>query len=99
LTVCGRIVTTNAEANCRQLPLRPVISAIEGWPAQDLGIETPMGRVERGRELARKRKRRAKLKRYRADFAKATNETDKAEILEKARKISPFAVLEDAPSK
>ena len=58
-----------------------------------------MGRVERGRELARTRKRRAKLKRYRADFAKATNETDKAEILEKARKISPFAVLEDAPSK
>jgi hypothetical protein len=99
LTVCGRIVTTNAEANCRQLPLRPAISAIEGWLAQDLGIESPMGRVERGRELARKRKRRAKLKRYRAEFAKASNETDKAEILEKARKISPFAVLEDAPSK
>ena len=58
-----------------------------------------MGRVERGRELARKRKRRAKLKRYRAEFSKASNETDKAEILEKARKISPFAVLEDAPSK
>lgn len=57
-----------------------------------------MGRVERGRELARKRKRRAKLKKYRVAYAKASNESDKAEILEKVRKISPFAVLEDAPS-
>ena len=58
-----------------------------------------MGRVERDRELARKRKRRAKLKKYRVAYAKASSESDKAEILAKVRKISPFAVLEDAPSK
>jgi hypothetical protein len=98
LTLCERIVTTNAEANCRQLPIRSAISVAEGRLAQDLGIESPMGRVERGRELARKRKRRVKLKKYRALYAKASTESDKAEILEKVRKISPFAVLEDAPS-
>ena len=55
-----------------------------------------MGRVERGRELARKRKRKAKLKKYRLKFAQATSEAEKTEIQEKVRKISPFAVLEEA---
>ena len=53
-----------------------------------------MGRVERGRELARKRKRREKLKKLRVKYAKATSAAEKAEIEAKARKISPFASLE-----
>jgi len=53
-----------------------------------------MGRIERSREIARRRVRRAKLKKLRAKYAEATTATDKAAIVEKARKISPFAVLE-----
>ena len=53
-----------------------------------------MGRVERGRELARKRKRREKLKKLRVKYAMATSAAEKAEIEAKARKISPFASLE-----
>jgi hypothetical protein len=53
-----------------------------------------MGRVERGRELARKRKRRETLKKLRVKYAKAASPAEKAEIEAKARKISPFASLE-----
>ncbi len=53
-----------------------------------------MGRIERTRELARKRTRRAKVKKYRAKYAAATSPTEKAEIREKMRKISPFVDLE-----
>lgn len=54
-----------------------------------------MGRVERDRELARRRKRRAKLKKLRAKFAAALSQADKDEIFLKARKLSPFVVFED----
>ena len=53
-----------------------------------------MGRVEGQRELARKRKRREQLKKFRARFAKAKTQGDKEAIIEKVFRISPFAVLE-----
>ncbi|GAB4142298.1 MAG: hypothetical protein Tsb009_12470 [Planctomycetaceae bacterium] len=55
-----------------------------------------MGRVERTREIARRRTRRAKLKKLRAKFAKATSESEKEAIQAKVRVISPFTVLSDA---
>lgn len=61
-----------------------------------------MGRVEREREIARRRSRRAKLRKLRARYRAATNEADKAQIQEKVRKISPLVNLaeeeENAPS-
>lgn len=59
-----------------------------------------MGRVERTREIARRRTRRAKLKKYRAKFAAATSESEKEEIRAKVRKISPLVDLdaETAPA-
>lgn len=53
-----------------------------------------MGRVERDREISRRRARRTKLKKLRAKFAKATDQGSKSVILEKVRKISPFLDLE-----
>ena len=55
-----------------------------------------MGRMERSRELARQRTRRAKVKKLRAKYAATKNEGEKAEIMAKARKISPFVSFEDA---
>ncbi len=52
-----------------------------------------MGRVERDREIARRRSRRAKLRKLRAKYRAATNEGDKAAIQEKVRRISPFVNL------
>jgi hypothetical protein len=49
-----------------------------------------MGRVERQRELARKRTRRVKLKKLRTKFASAKSETEKKTIFEKARRVSPL---------
>ena len=57
-----------------------------------------MGRVERGRELARSRKRRKKLKKLREKYAKASTPAEKANIESKVRKTSPFAVLEEPSS-
>jgi len=54
-----------------------------------------MGRVERDREIARRRTRRVKLKKLRVLYAKADSRNEKDEILLKARKISPFVVLEE----
>ena len=54
-----------------------------------------MGRVERTRELARRRCRKAKLKKLRTQCEKASNQGDKEKALEKARKISAFAELQD----
>ncbi len=54
-----------------------------------------MGRVERTREIARRRCRRVKLKKLRTKYAACSNESEKATILAKVRKISPFATLED----
>ena len=53
-----------------------------------------MGRVERQRELARRRKRRVQLKKIRTKFAAASSDSEKAELLAKARRMSPFVVLE-----
>lgn len=52
-----------------------------------------MGRVERDREIARRRSRRAKLRKLRAKYRAATNEGDKAAIQEKVRRISPLVNL------
>lgn len=57
-----------------------------------------MGRVERGREIARRRARRAKLAKLRDKYAKAKNDGEKAELLAKVRKLSPFANFEETVS-
>lgn len=54
-----------------------------------------MGRVERTREIARRRSRRAKLGKLRAKFAASNDNSEKQEILAKVRKLSPFAVIEE----
>ncbi|MEZ6128247.1 MAG: DUF6800 family protein [Planctomycetaceae bacterium] len=55
-----------------------------------------MGRVERQREIARRRKRRVQLTKIRVKYAAATSDTEKAELLAKARRMSPFVELEPA---
>jgi len=55
-----------------------------------------MGRVERDREIARRRARRSKLKKLKLRYAKATDQASKNAILAKVRRISPFAQLEEA---
>ncbi len=50
-----------------------------------------MGRVERTREIARRRTRRVKLKKLRKQYAEAKTESAKADIKEKLRKLSPLA--------
>ena len=54
-----------------------------------------MGRVERSREIARRRKRRVQIKKMRARYAAATSEGEKAEVLAKARRMSPFLEMEE----
>jgi hypothetical protein len=54
-----------------------------------------MGRVERDREIARKRTRRAKLKKLKIRYGKATDQASKNALLAKVRRISPFAQLEE----
>ncbi len=49
-----------------------------------------MGRVERDREIARRRMRKVKMLKLRAKYAKATSEADKALILGKAQRLSPL---------
>jgi hypothetical protein len=53
-----------------------------------------MGRIERTRELARRRTRKAKLKKLRKKFQQAETDSEKAAITAKAQRVSPFAVLE-----
>jgi hypothetical protein len=53
-----------------------------------------MGRVERGREIARRRARRSKLKKLRARFAAAKTESEKTALVEKAFRVSPLASIE-----
>lgn len=55
-----------------------------------------MGRVERDREIARRRIRRAKLKKLRARYQAATTPAEKEAIFLKARKVSPFVEFETA---
>ena len=52
-----------------------------------------MGRVERDREIARRRTRRAKLKKLRAKYEAAQSQGEKDEIFAKARRLSPFVDL------
>jgi hypothetical protein len=52
-----------------------------------------MGRRHKDRELAQKRKRKAKLKKYRKLFAAAKTEPERQELQEKVNRISPFTVL------
>jgi hypothetical protein len=54
-----------------------------------------MGRVERDREIARRRARRSKLKKLKIRFSKATDQASKNVIIAKVRRISPFAQLEE----
>lgn len=58
-----------------------------------------MGRVERDRELARTRKRRAKLQKIRKKIAAAKSDATKRELISKARRISPFANFEETAAK
>jgi hypothetical protein len=52
-----------------------------------------MGRRQKDRELAAKRKRKQKLKKYRKLYANAKTEAEKQELQAKVFKISPFTVL------
>ena len=54
-----------------------------------------MGRVERDREIARRRARRAKLRKLRTRFAAAKDQGERELILAKVRRISPFMNLEE----
>ena len=54
-----------------------------------------MGRVERTREIARRRHRRAKLQKLRKQFAAASNKSQKQAIVEKVQRISPLVDLEN----
>jgi hypothetical protein len=54
-----------------------------------------MGRVERDREIARRRHRRHKLQKLRKEFAAATNKSQKQAIVEKVKRISPLVDLEN----
>ena len=58
-----------------------------------------MGRIERTREIARRRIRRVKLKKLRKAFAEARGRSEKEEIMAKVRKISPFVNLEEESGK
>lgn len=52
-----------------------------------------MGRIERGREIARRRARREKLRKLRLRFANAKSEAEKADIRARVAKLSPFVTL------
>ncbi len=49
-----------------------------------------MGRVERGREIARRRVRKAKLTKLKQKFAGTKDQGTRETILAKVRRISPF---------
>mgnify|MGYP003382114233 CR=1 FL=1 len=53
-----------------------------------------MGRTERQREIARRRKRKVGLAKVRAKYAESTTEAEKTALLAKARRMSPFITLE-----
>ncbi len=52
-----------------------------------------MGRIERQRELARRRTRRVKVKKLRAKYAAATDQGTKELIIQKMRRVSPLVDL------
>jgi len=53
-----------------------------------------MGCVEGEREMKRRRKRREKLKKLRKLYENTSGEAEKADLLAKARKISPLFSFE-----
>lgn len=53
-----------------------------------------MGSVERTREIRRRRARKTKLLKLRKLFEKCTNEGEKAQLLAKARRVSPLFSFE-----
>ena len=54
-----------------------------------------MGRRHKDRELAQKRVRKAKLKKYRKLYSTAKTEPEKQELQEKVFRISPFTLLSE----
>lgn len=56
--------------------------------------ELGMGRIERQRELARRRTRKVKVKKLRERFAKTSDNAAREAIVAKMRKISPLVDLE-----
>ncbi|MDB5386920.1 MAG: hypothetical protein JWM11_2566 [Planctomycetaceae bacterium] len=57
-----------------------------------------MGSVERTREIRRRRARKVKLVKLRKLYEKSANEGEKAQLLAKARKVSPLFSFEVAAS-
>lgn len=57
-----------------------------------------MGRIERQRELARRRSRKVKIQKLRTRFAAAKTDADKAAISDKLFRVSPFAPLTLEPA-
>ncbi len=55
-----------------------------------------MGRVERTREIDRRRRRRVKIQKLRLAYSKASSRGEKQLIEDKVRKISPLINLGDA---
>jgi hypothetical protein len=53
-----------------------------------------MGRTERQREIARRRKRKVGLAKVRARYVASKSEAEKTLLLAKARRMSPFIELE-----
>lgn len=67
-----------------------------GQRFQGVRSQRIMGRCQRQRELARRRKRGEQLKKFRVKYAKAKSQGEKETIEQKVFRISPFAVLEAA---
>lgn len=54
-----------------------------------------MPRIERDREIARRRHRKVKIQKLVAKYIKATARADKAVLATKVRQLSPFYNLEE----
>ena len=54
-----------------------------------------MPRIERDREIARRRQRKVKIQKLVAKYMKATAQADKTVIATKVRRLSPFYNLEE----
>lgn len=65
------------------------------WFLEKLAL---MGRIERNREIARRRARTAKVKQLRAMYAAAKTDAEKEQLREKLHRVSPFAKFEEAAS-
>jgi hypothetical protein len=54
-----------------------------------------MPRIERDREIARRRKRKVKIQKLVAKYMKATAQADKAILATKVRRLSPFYNIDE----